>query len=229
MRRYFGFCALGMAMASAHTERVWAASDTFEVGTYQQNEWEGSVITSLRFDYQLPDGTEAVPPVPFYADAKCKISSPQFEFEMDDDLGLEWFSIRVPQFNNARGEIILERGFHMLIDGAPLEIGVGANHSPKLIGFPYPQAYVSSPGFVGYLAYRLPETEHWITLPRLFDRLLAANDASIGSELGSKPNDGSNSAWTALDLNGLRQAVTWCQDTLRSDAARTISSEYGSQ
>lgn len=191
--------------------------DSFVFAVKRSPTWVLTATTNVNWD-----GSTAT-----VASVQCRGESDQFNFEMNSAAAISWL---VPDFvvnagaDDDQGQSpLLGDHLWLYIDGERWEYANIPSHPAEFSNVTYPsiEGGITTGDWRGYSAVRMNESQPWINLAMIYDRLIAAKriewsfksrDWTVVDKketANSLPKNWQNLRYK-VDNTGLQDAVSWC-------------------
>lgn len=235
MRKMVVIGVAGAIVVARPATAVAQHADSFDFAVTRRAAWSLKATTSVNWNTDRPD----VPPT--ISSVSCRGESPQMDFEVNDAADVAWLGIRFlgqVKPDGEQDEITLT-GDHLwlYIDGTRWEYANIYARPSEFSNIKYPGPYdgIIMPVWRGYHAIRMANSDPWMNIRVLYDRIINARTLEWGyksrnwSDVNyTIPENRLPSDWKTrrykIDNTGLKQAVKWCAGQIISKAAYSLPS-----
>ncbi|MGW8138447.1 hypothetical protein ACWGNZ_22905 (plasmid) [Sphingomonas zeae] len=210
-------------------------ADSFDFAVARTAAWSLKATTSVNWNTDRPNA------LPTISSVSCRGESPQLDFEVNDAADVAWLGIRflgqVKQDGEQDEITLIGDHLWLYIDGTRWEYAnIYARPSEfSNIKYPGPDDGIIMPVWRGYHAIRMANSDPWMNIRVLYDRIINAKKL----EWSYKSRDWSNvnyaipenrlpANWQTqrykINNTGLKQAIKWCAGQITSKTAFSLPS-----
>ena len=237
-------CALPFASplaAQSFTSADHGRPGHFVFAEAETGDWELSAQTSLTWQDRAENGW-----LPYVGETICHGQSQDISFTLDATGAMQSMQLSFhgdPDERDNRDQItLLDDELLLWLDGEPWHYRAIGARNAELDGIDYPRPEAAGetiilPVWRGHRAVRRSESDPWINVRRIDERLVAARvlawSFAAPSPYRDNPDNTLPDGWQShryeIRNAGLRDAIDWCSAAVASPAARQLPPDLAQQ